>query len=319
MTKPRISDQEFAQLFKETGSPQRVADATGVSVRSVYNRRKTIENRYGIDLSSCANNNSESGKKLNYGIKTSIPKKLSFDCPDGTIVVGSDAHYWPGEPSVAHKAFVKIIKELKPKAVILNGDVVDGARVSRHDPLYGTTPPSIKQEIEVCQERLGEIEKAFKSAALIWTYGNHDTRLWRYLRMNAPEVEGMPGTDIFDYFPGWRHGYLVEINNDTIVKHRWHNGVHATYNNTLKSGRSIVTGHLHRLQVACWGDYNGRRYGVDTGCLADIDDEAFAYTEGNSVPWASGFAVLTFKDSQLLPPELCEVINGVAYFRGKPV
>jgi predicted phosphodiesterase len=319
MTKPRVSDQEFAQLFNHHGSPQRVADALGISVRAVYNRRRKVEDRYGIDLLSCANNHSEAGKRLAQSIKTSIPKKLSFDCPDGTIVIGSDAHYWPGEASVAHQAFVKVIKELKPKAVILNGDVVDGARVSRHDPLYGTTPPSIKQEIEVCQERLGEIEKAFKNAALIWTYGNHDTRLWRYLRMHAPEVEGMHGMDIFDYFPGWRHGYLVEINNDTIVKHRWHNGVHATYNNTLKGGRSIVTGHLHRLQISAWGDYNGRRYGVDTGCLAEPDHEAFAYTEGSPVPWASGFAVLTYKDSRLLPPELCEVRDGVAYFRGQAI
>jgi hypothetical protein len=29
--------------------------------------------------------------------------------------------------------------------------------------------------------------------------------------------------------------------------------------------------------------------------------------------------VLTYKDSHLLPPELCEVRDGVAYFRGKSV
>jgi hypothetical protein len=58
---------------------------------------------------------------------------------------------------------------------------------------------------------------------------------------------------------------------------------------------------------------------VDTGTIADITDESFSYTEGNAVPWASGFAVLTYKDSHLLPPELCEVRDGVAYFRGKSV
>jgi len=320
MQKPKpVSDQEFAELFKQTGSPQRVADILNLSVRAIYNRRRKIEQRYGMDLVSYAHDQSEAGKRIHQTIKASVPRKLSFDCPNGVIVVGSDAHYWPGEASVAHKAFVSVIRELKPKAVVLNGDVVDGARVSRHDPLYGTNPPTIKQEIEVCQERLGEIESAFKSAALIWTYGNHDTRLWRYLKMNAPEVEGMHGSDIFDFFPGWRHGYLLDINQSVVIKHRWHNGVHATYNNALKAGRSIVTGHLHRLQVSAWGDYNGRRYGVDTGTLADIDHEAFSYTEGNPTPWASGFAVLSFKNSQLLPPEICEVIDGTAYFRGKEV
>lgn len=318
-TKKPVTDQEFVELFKIHGSPQKIANELNVSVRSVYKRRRDIEKRYNIDLIAFQNDKTDTGKRITEGVKTSIPKKLSFSCPDGVIVIGSDAHYWPGEATVAHKAFVEVIKELKPKAVVLNGDVVDGARVSRHDPLYGTNPPTIKQEIEVCQERLGEIEKAFKNAALLWTYGNHDTRLWRYLRMNAPEVEKMPGTDVFDYFPGWRHSYLIEVNNDLIIKHRWHNGVHATYNNTLRGGRSICTGHLHRLQITAWGDYNGRRYGIDSGTLADPDHESFAYLEGNPTAWASGFVVLTYKNNQLLHPEICEVINGTAYFRGQEI
>jgi hypothetical protein len=32
--------------------------------------------------------------------------------------------------------------------------------------------------------------------------------------------------------------------------------------------------------------------------------------------WCSGFAVLTYSGSLLLPPELCYVIDGKAYFRG---
>jgi hypothetical protein len=39
------------------------------------------------------------------------------------------------------------------------------------------------------------------------------------------------------------------------------------------------------------------------------------YLEHNPVPWASGFAVLTFRNGVLLPPELVEVIDGEAFFR----
>ena len=73
------------------------------------------------------------------------------------------------------------------------------------------------------------------------------------------------------------------------------------------------------LKITPVTDLRGRRYGVDTGTLADIYGDQFTYTEMNPVNWASGFAVLTFKDGKLLPPELCEVLDGVAYFRGKPV
>lgn len=48
---------------------------------------------------------------------------------------------------------------------------------------------------------------------------------------------------------------------------------------------------------------NGRRYGVDTGTLADPDGPQFVdYLEASPTNWASGFAVLTFHGGKLLPP-----------------
>ena len=314
MPNAKVSDEEFIRLFQEHGSPKKVADIIGVAEKSVYSRRDRLMRATGISLESFA------AKQTSISKATIRRNEIHFEVRNQTILVASDCHYWPGESTVAHKAFIKLCKQIKPAAIVLNGDVFDGARVSRHDPLYRNETPSVKQELEVCQDRLGEIEKASHNSKLFWLYGNHDTRLWRYMRINAPEVEGAFGADLFDYFPGWHCGYLMHVNNNTVIKHRWHNGIHATYNNVLKGGRSIVTGHLHRLQVSAWGDYNGRRYGVDTGTLAEPQGEQFAYLEGNPVPWASGFAVLTFdKQGMLLPPELCEVIGETAYFRGKPV
>ena len=160
-----------------------------------------------------------------------------------------------------------------------------------------------------------EIEDRSKNSKCLWTVGNHDSRLWRYIRVNAPEVSGMPFTDLFEYFPRWKPTYAIDVNGNTLIKHRWHNGIHATYNNALKGGVNVVTGHLHRLQISAWGNYLGRHYGVDTGTLAEPDGPQFLYLEHNPVPWASGFAVLTYRNGVLLPPELCEVVNGEAFFR----
>jgi hypothetical protein len=107
-----------------------------------------------------------------------------------------------------------------------------------------------------------------------------------------------------------------------MIKHRYAGGVHATYNNTLRAGVSMVTGHLHRLCVTPWSDYNGTRWGVDTGTLSSFGPECqkFTYSEDNPMNWASGFGVLTFDGhGRLLPPELCMVIDGTAYFRGRAV
>jgi len=46
-----------------------------------------------------------------------------------------------------------------------------------------------------------------------------------------------------------------------------------------------------------------------------VDGRQFAYLEHNPVMWASGFAVLTYRNGVLLPPELVEVVDGEAFFR----
>ncbi len=80
----------------------------------------------------------------------------------------------------------------------------------------------------------------------------------------------------------------------------------------------MISGHLHSAKVTPYTDYNGTRYGVDTGCLADPDARAFLdYSEDNAKNWRSGFCVLTFKDGQLLQPELVMVWNkNTVQFRG---
>lgn len=308
MVAKACSDEEFIELFKELGSPQKVADHLGITVRTTYARRNTLEKKYGISLMSFDNSKIKT-------INVIHEQKVYTEIKDGIVVVFSDAHYWPNQVTTAHKALLAVIQNLKPALVIANGDVFDGARVSRHDALYKQDCPSPKEEVEACQDRMTEIEDASKNSTFIWTVGNHDVRLWRYIKVNAPEVSGMPYTDLFDYFPRWKQTYAVDVNGNTLIKHRWHNGIHSTYNNALRSGVNFVTGHLHRLQVTAWGDYTGRRYGVDTGCLAEPDGPQFMYLEHNPTPWASGFAVLTYRNGVLLPPELCEVVNGEAFFR----
>lgn len=312
----KATDEQIVSMLHKYGSPKKVAEILGVSERSVYTRRNKLIAQ-GNDLPSFNARQISVVEKSTY-----IPEDrrvLKHEIDNGNVVIGSDAHYWPGEVSVAHKAFVEVIRQLKPKAVVMNGDVLDGARISRHDPLFGSNNPTVKQEIEACQERLTEIENAYKNSIKFYLYGNHDIRLWRYIQTNAMELQGLKGTDLFEYFPGWHHGWRLDVNDSVVIKHRLASGVHAAYNNTVKSGRTIVTGHLHRLCVTPWGDYNGRRWGVDTGTLAEPTGEQFRYMEEAPTPGCSGFAVLTFRDGKLLPPELCEVIDGVAYFRGKEV
>ena len=206
-----------------------------------------------------------------------------------------------------------MVKRLKPQFVILIGDVFDGARVSRHPRIgFLESRPMVRDELKAVGDYLTEIENAApKGAKLIWCLGNHDARYESYLASQAPEFEGVHGMHLKDHFPRWLPCWAVHVNegtpSHTVIKHRWHNGIHATYNNVLKSGVSFVTGHLHKLDSRKWRDFTGNKYGVDTGFMADIDDPQFIhYSEDNPKDWTEGFAVITYKEGKMMRPQFVQ-------------
>jgi hypothetical protein len=252
--------------------------------------------------------------------QTEIKGRRQVELSDACVLVFSDAHYWPGAPSTAHRALIKFCKRLKPSLVVANGDVLDGCSISRHPPIGWNKLPSVKEELDVCKERLGEIVKAAPHARLFHLLGNHDARFECRLAQVAPEFKDVHGISLSDHFPGdWEPGWSLHINDNTVIKHRYKGGVHAAYGNTVSAGRSMITGHLHSQKVTPFTDYNGTRYGVDTGCLADPYHDAFQdYTEDNSKDWRSGFCVLTYRNGCLLYPELVTVWDSNhVQFRGE--
>jgi hypothetical protein len=236
-------------------------------------------------------------------------KQLSV--PDGVVLVFSDAHFWPGVRTTAFRALLMFIEHLKPKAVICNGDAFDGASISRHPRIGWDSKPTVIEELKACKESLSLIEDAAKGASLLWPLGNHCARFENRLAANAPEFQGVAGFCLKDHFPAWSPCWSVWINDEVVVKHRYKGGIHATHNNTIHSGKTIVTGHLHSLKVTPFTDYTGDRWGVDTGTLADPSGPQFVdYLEDGPTNWRSGFAVLTFHKGRLLWPELAHVIGG---------
>ncbi len=305
--KSGVPDEEFIRMFTTLG-PVETSRMCNIGIRNVYRRRKRLEERYD--------------KPIPIPSRTPIEfhsERRIFNVDTGVILVGSDAHYWPGISTTAHRAFLSFIKKLKPVAVVLNGDVFDGASISRHPAINYEDRPQVADEIAACTERLEEIEDAAGKAKLFWTLGNHDARFESRLAQVAPEFIRVQGTELKDHFPNWLPGWSLLINDKVMVKHRYKGGIHATHNNTMSAGLTMVTGHLHSLKVTPWTDYNGTRWGVDTGTMADIHGPQFKeYMEDNPRNWRSGFAVLTFKKGELLWPELVYVMDvGIVEFRGE--
>jgi hypothetical protein len=273
-------DAEFIKEYISLG-PSAMARKYGATQRGVHQRRERVAERQGM--------------VVNAGFAVTLnqhPAAISMGIKDGIVLVASDAHFWPGIQSTAYRAFVKFCQDLKPTVI---------------------------QELMATTDGLEEIRRAAPKARHIWPLGNHDARFESRLLQAAPEYAGVQGVKLKDHFPEWEPCWAALINQDVVIKHRLKGGVHATHNNTVTAGRTIVTGHLHSLKVTPYTDYNGTRYGVDTGTLADPYGPQFAnYTELNPLNWRSGFGVLTFHKNRLLWPEVVHVTGPSEYeFRGK--
>ena len=322
MPAPKVTDAEFIRIWHEEKNAQRVADRVGVAERNVLRRRARLV-KTGVEMPTIAAPGYEARSRYAESGWT-FPREKRIEVHDGAVVVFSDAHYQPGEPTIAHKAMIEVIKATEPRVVIANGDIFDGGSIGRHDPFGWSQRPSVKDELEACVERLGEIEQACpKGCQLIWTLGNHDVRFERNLVSKVPDYANIIGMRLEDHFPRWEMAWSAPINVDShhpvMVKHRFGGGIHAGYTATTKAGWTTVSGHTHQLDVKSWGDYRGRRWGIQTGSLADLHSSAFEYHENSPSPSCSGFVVLTFRDGMLIPPETCEVIADKAWFRGEVV
>jgi hypothetical protein len=167
----KVSEAEFLQAWNLYQSPIKVAKALGLGLRTVYARRERLEQRHGQAMKTIEDPRRKRGitsekrvaiEELGDTRFTHLEQAAKTEVQDGTVVVFSDAHYWPGEPSAAHLALVAIIERLRPQLVVANGDLFDGARTSRHPRAGWEQRPSVAEEVEVVCLRMREVEKAAK-------------------------------------------------------------------------------------------------------------------------------------------------------------
>ena len=316
----KIPDAEFVELWKTHGSGRKIAEVLGIDPRAVYNRRRRLESKYHFPIEA---NKHTSGQTFDHLQPKTHTQAINLGIEDGVVIVFSDAHFQLGERTPAFRALLMLIEALQPRAVFNNGDAFDGASISRYPRINWDSQPGVLDELRACEANLGEVEETAKAAnskvKLIWPLGNHDARYEMRLAANVPQFQGVRGFSLKDHFPEWTPCWSAWVNDGTVIKHRYKNGLHATHLNTLHSGKNIVTGHLHSLRVTPFNDYSTHtRYGVDTGTLANPAGSQFMdYLEQSPTNWRSGFAVLTFHKGNLLWPEIVKVHEGdFVEFRG---
>ena len=303
--------QRFAAAWNVATSLKHAGELAGLKTKDARNLgriRCMVEDMLGIKLPSLnpkhkADNFPTTAERIEHKERYSV-------------VIFSDGHFWPNQTAAPFWILLKVLEEVKPDYVIDNGDSFDGATVSRFAKSTFEHLPTLAEEYECVTHHLGMVKEASGKAKLLRNVGNHDLRFEGKLASNLPEMEGMPGMTTHELFPDWSHNYAVVLNGHTYIKHNWKGGMYAAANNTKQSGVNFISAHSHRLLCYPYTDFTGTRYGIECGTLADIYGPQFSYSCDDPRNWQQGFVVLTV-DGDKIYPELVEVNDGKAIFRGK--
>jgi hypothetical protein len=300
-----------------------MSEQTGLAVTSIYKRRRNLANK-GVLLNTVPSTAAAAGASecFAWGAeKTHFARRRGYKVENGTVIIASDAHWLPDHRSTGLDALIEVVRMLKPELIVLNGDMLDGGTISRWDPTRGHHKRfGLREELDCLKANTEAIQEAAGKAFLAYTLGNHDLRLSRYIAVHAPEALDLPNTRLEDWIPKWPLSWTVEVNPGgpgmTVIRHKNQPGM--LHLQSSRAGCHYVHGHLHKLNINRQATFQGIRYSIDTGSLADPLSDAFDYTEGN-FDHQQGFAVLTYRNGRLMPPDLCEIVDGVAWFRGREI
>src|SRR4051812_26206896 len=187
MGQPKCTEEEFIALYRNLQSSTKVARALGYESPAMVNQRRiAIEKRRGIVLPQF-DTRVAYNRPAHETVISESHAVYKLSVTDGVVLVGSDAHIWPGELTTMQRAFLKFAKDTKPVAVIANGDFFDGARSSRHASIGWEGKPSVKRELEAVQDFMGALTIAAGKAKRIWPLGNHDMRFESRIAAMVPE------------------------------------------------------------------------------------------------------------------------------------
>ena len=320
--KPSCTDPEFIAIWHQTkGSSVAVAKLLKCDIRNVYHRRRRIEKRLGSPLLSHAVN---SGDRFILKDANTFIRQNKIALKDGVIVVFTDAHIFPGILTTARRALIKMLPEIKPQVVLDNGDSFDGGQISRHSRIGWDRRPTVQEELEANGTFHDEVRRGAKGAKFFWNWGNHDMRYPTRLAANVPEFMGVAGMRLEDHFPEWKFGVTLTVNPDDpcplLLKHRYRGGEHADWNNVMRAGIHIGTGHDHQMTARRFVDKRGVRWGMRFGTLSDAGLPIFDYQEANPSQQMSGFGVLRYRGGRLMAPQFCEVVrDGVVEYMGEEI
>lgn len=212
----------------------------------------------------------------------------------------NDVHF-PYEGKCYHEAIKQIAKLPALRGIYLNGDIAEIESVSAH-PKSPTAQKLLLDELDYLNCELDKIESQFQGVSVDYICGNHEGRMYRFIRDIAPQMWGMlkePKLLKFDERKGFTfHDYgptqwvKCGITNDLFLRHEpLVGGAYHAKGTAERSYVSVLYGHTHQYQ-----HFTSKKMGptpyvnmaMSCGWLGDIKQPCFDY-RGSKDNWVNGW------------------------------
>jgi len=214
---------------------------------------------------------------------------------------------------------IAFCQKYQPAVVHLLGDIVDFYGISRfhRDPARKL---KLQQELDLLADYFSRLRMACPDSRIIYSEGNHEHRLQKFLMSKAeelyglralhlPELAGFPSQEI-EWKPEsapYCMGGLWFSHGDMIRKH----AAYTARAMAEKVGGNVIIGHTHRLGTSHTSTWNHHYTGWENGCLCKLKAE---YVIG--LPnWQHGFHAIQFHRN-FFNVEPVRIERGRCSFRG---
>jgi len=176
-----------------------------------------------------------------------------YEIKQSRVLIISDLHF-PYQHNEAIKLALDYGLKKKVNCILINGDLMDFANISRHERDWRHR--SLQEEFEAARAFLSGLRKLFPKAKIVFKEGNHDERWEKFLYANAPEVFGDPEyrLDVRLRLAELKIDYVkdklpVKIGRLTVLhghELQGGGGVNPARATFLKTIDNVLIGHCHR-------------------------------------------------------------------------
>lgn len=203
-----------------------------------------------------------------------------FEIKQSKTLLISDLHF-PYQHNKAIELALDYGKKKNVNCILINGDVIDFATISKHENDWRNR--SVYEEFEAVRQFLRELRKAFPKVKIVLKLGNHCERWEKWLFLKAPEIFDDPefrlesrlrlgelGIDIVKDKRPIKIGKLTVLHGHELAGGS--GGVNPARATFLKTLDSVVVGHYHKTSSHVETTMNGSVVSVESvGCLCGMN------------------------------------------------